>query len=362
VSRRSFRSALIVVLASFVLLGACGTWLYYEISRYPRQPKKGRGSDVTVEITRGMKFPEVARELERTGVIERPRWFRFYAMHRGLANQVQAGTYVLRDDMSPRDVLDKLVKGVPDEQVSVTIPEGKNLLEVFAIIAQAGVADAAELEALARDPNWLKEHGIEGETVEGYLFPETYSFKKSSSADAVLEKMVRLHRSVYDELRKKHGKKVDKLKKQLTWGDRELVVLASIVEKEAVDPAERSTIASVFYNRLTLSSFKTRRLETDPTIRYGCTVPLHKSEACKKWDPAGRLHRAQLDDADNPYNTYQHPLLPPGPIANPGRASLEAVMAPADTSYLYFVAKDQRTHVFSKTYAEHSKWVDKYMR
>jgi len=295
-------------------------------------------------------------------VIDRPLWFRFYAMHRGLANKVRAGRDDLRGDLSPREVLDLLVKGVEAVDVAVTIPEGKHIREVFAIVAAAGVASAAELETLARDPEWLRQEGIAGETVEGYLFPDTYRFRKPSPAARVLETMVKRHRLVYDELRRAHQKSVDRIKRQLDWGDREIVILASIVEKETGDPAERGRVASVFFNRLTLASFPSHRLETDPTIRYGCTIPVDKSAGCQGWDPSDRLHRAQLDDADNPYNTYQNAGLPPGPISNPGRASLAAAMDPDNTSYLYFVAKDDRSHVFSKTFAEHTRWVQKYQK
>src|SRR5262249_37174813 len=320
----------------------------------------GTGQTVTVKVGKGMKFPEVADELARAGIIDRPTWFRVYAMHRGLANKVRAGTYELRDDLPPRDVLDALVKGVEEVDVAVTLPEGKNLREVFAIIDASGVAPAADLEALARDAEWLKQQGIDGETAEGYLFPDTYRWKKPTPARAVLETLVKRHHIVYDELRKKHAKTLEKLQKQLDWGDKEIVILASIVEKETGDPAERPRVASVFVNRLTLPSFPSRRLETDPTVRYGCLVPVEKPPSCQAWDPAGRLHRAQLDDAENPYNTYQRKGLPPGPIANPGRSALEATMAPETSSYLYFVAKDERSHVFSKTYEEHARAVEKY--
>jgi UPF0755 protein len=215
---------------------------------------------------------------------------------------------------------------------------------------------------VARDPEWLKEQGIAGETAEGYLFPDSYRFKVPTPPRAVLETMVAKHRLVFEELRAKHGKSLARLQKQLGWGDRELITMASIVEKETGAPEERPTVASVFYNRLLLPSFKSRRLETDPTIRYGCTIPAQKSKACAGWDPAGRLYRKQLDDEENLYNTYRHAGLPPGPISNPGRASLEAAMEPAQSEYLYFVAKDERTHVFSKTFEEHTRWVNKYQK
>jgi UPF0755 protein len=361
-SKKSFRIALITVAGTLLVLLTVGLLAGREVLRYPERKHGGKGQAVTVEIARGMKFPQVAGALAAAKVIDRPNWFRLYAMHRGLANQVKTGKYVLRDDMAPREILDTIVKGVPELEVSVTIPEGKNLREVCALIAAAGIADAGELEKLARDPAWLKEQGISGETADGYLFPDTYDFKVPSSPKSVLERLVRRHREVYDELAKKHAKNLGKIKKDLTWNDRDVVTMASIVEKETGSPGERPRVASVFYNRLLLPTFKSHRLETDPTIRYGCTIPAQKSAPCREWDPAGRLFRKQLDDAENLYNTYQHAGLPPGPISNPGRASLEAVMAPEKSEYLYFVAKNDREHVFSKTYEEHNRWVEKYQK
>jgi UPF0755 protein len=362
VSRRGFRIALIIVLGTVLVLGAVGVWAGLEITRYPERPHEGTGKIVTIPIARGTKFPEIATALAAAGVIDRPSWFRLYAMHKGLANRVRAGTYEIRDDLSPAAVLELLVAGVEEIDVAVTIPEGRNLKEVCAVLGEAGIADPTELETIARDATFLKEQGIEGETADGYLFPDTYRFKKPTPAKKVLETLIRKHRVVYDELAKTHAKSLGKLKKELGWGDRDVVILASIVEKETGVSSERPRVASVFYNRLTMSSFKSRRLETDPTIRYGCTIPVEKSAACQKWDPAGRLYRAQLDDVDNRYNTYQHAGLPPGPIANPGRAALAATMSPESTQYLYFVAKDDRSHVFSKTYEEHTRWVEKYQK
>ena len=163
-------------------------------------------------------------------------------------------------------------------------------------------------------------------------------------------------------MRPSHFWQAAELKRTLGFDDPKIVVLASIVEKETGRAEERPRIAQVFINRLTFPDFKSRRLETDPTIRYGCTVPVQKSGPCQAWDKAGRLHRAQLDDKDNPYNTYTHEGLPPGPISNPGRAALEAVMAPDHTPFLYFVSKNDGTHYFSKTVAEHTAAVVKYQR
>jgi UPF0755 protein len=178
----------------------------------------------------------------------------------------------------------------------------------------------------------------------------------------VLETMIAQHRVVWDRLRREHQRSLDKLKKKLGWSDRDVLIMASIVEKEAVVDAERSRIAQVFINRLVSSSFKPHRLDTDPTIRYGCTVPQVKSDPCKQWDPSKRLRRAQLDDKDNVYNTYQHEGLPPGPIANPGARSIAATFDPDGSRYFYFVSRNDGTHVFSRTRAEHERAVDKFQR
>jgi UPF0755 protein len=178
----------------------------------------------------------------------------------------------------------------------------------------------------------------------------------------VLIPLVRRHRQVFAELRAAHAKTVAELKKTLGFDDHKIVVLASIVEKETGRAEERPRIAQVFMNRLRMPTFSPKLLQTDPTIIYGCTVGTPRSPACLKWD--GRIRRIQLEDRENPYNTYTHEGLPPGPISNPGRAALEAVMAPDHTPYLYFVAKNDGTgsHYFSKSVAEHNAAVVKYQR
>jgi UPF0755 protein len=279
-----------------------------------------------------------------------------------VTTRVRVGEYKLRDNMTPREVLDEILKGVEDVLADVTVPEGLHMLEVFDLVAQAGIADRAALEAAGRNPELLERLGINGATIEGYLFPETYRFKVPSRPEEVLAKMVEQHRVVWDRVQRDHEKKLSKLRKRLDWTDREVLIMASIVEKEAVVDSERPRIAQVFINRLTSPSFQPRRLETDPTIRYGCTVPLEKSAGCKKWDPTQRLRRAQLDDSDNLYNTYRHEGLPPGPICSPGAAALLATVDPDGSDFLFFVAKDDKSHVFSRTVQEHERNVDRYIR
>lgn len=374
-SKRSFRTALAVVVGSLVIVAVIAGYFINRALSYPGEAHAGAGRDVEVEIKTGMSFPAVASMLSDKGLIEKPTWFRLYAMWEGDTTNVKTGKYLIKDNLTPREVLAILVAGVKEVTVKVTLPEGKSMLEYFEIIEGARVSSAKELEAIARDKEFLGKHAISGDTVDGYLFPDTYQFRVGEKPMVVMERLVQRHQEVFNGLVAKHPKDIAKLKDKLGWSDRDILTMASIVEKEAVDPAERPRIAQVFMNRLTSSSFKPHKLQTDPTIRYGCMVPLQKSTACIAWNepclkatppkPMGcdRLHRAQLDDADNPYNTYAHEGLPPGPISNPGKASIEATLAPDGSDYFYFVAtsKNSRNHAFAKSAEEHERNVKKYV-
>jgi UPF0755 protein len=361
-SKRSFRTALAIVIGSLILVVAVAGWFVHKALAYPGEVHEGTGKDVEIEIKPGTSFPGIASLLSERGVIEKPTWFRMYAMWEGDTTKVKPGKYLIKDNLSPEQVLAVLVAGVKEVTVAVTLPEGKNMLEYFELFEQKKVTTAKELEALARDREFLGKHGISGDTAEGYLFPDTYQFRVGEKPAAVLDRLITHHHEVWNALVAKHARDLAKLKDKLSWSDRDVLTMASIVEKEAVDPAERPRIAQVFINRLTFASFNPKRLETDPTIRYGCMVPVLKSAACQSWDKHDRLHRAQLDDKDNPYNTYQHDGLPPGPISNPGKSSIEATLAPDGSDYLFFVAKDARNHAFARSLEEHERNVDKFMR
>jgi len=371
-SKRSFRVALAVVIGSVVLVVCIAGFFVHRALSYPGERHGGTGKEIEVEIKSGMSFPAVASLLAEKRLIARPTWFRLYAMWEGETTNVKTGKYLIKDNETPAAVLKIIVTGVKEVTTKVTLPEGKNMLEYFELIEKAKIAKAGELEQVARDKEFLASHAIAGDTVEGYLFPDTYEFRVNEKPRAVLERLVQRHQEVWQELLAAHGRDTARLKDKLRWTDRDILTMASIVEKEAVEPAERPRIAQVFINRLTKPDFNPKRLETDPTIRYGCLVPATKSAACIAWNepcakqklPVGcdRLHRAQLDDKDNPYNTYQHEGLPPGPIANPGKRSMEATLAPDGSDYLFFVAKNEREHVFSKTLADHQRAVDKYQR
>ena len=330
--------------------------------RYGDRPGGSARGRVTVEIPNGASAGDVAERLAEGGLIGNPAVFRLYAGQRGVAGRFKAGRYEIVAPASPRQILDTLVKGAADELVAIVIPEGKNLVEVAEIFDAAGIADKSALVGKATDPAFAAELGLPGGSLEGYLFPDTYRMRPHTPPARVLIPLVRRHRQVFAELRAAHAKTVAELKKTLGFDDHKIVVLASIVEKETGRAEERPRIAQVFINRLRMPTFSPKLLQTDPTIIYGCTVATPRSPACLKWD--GRIRRIQLEDRENPYNTYTHEGLPPGPISNPGRAALEAVMAPDHTPYLYFVAKNDGSgsHYFSKSVAEHNAAVVKYQR
>jgi UPF0755 protein len=351
----------LIVFAITSVLGVMGLIVVARTAwRYGDRPGGTAQGPVTIEIPIGASAGEVAERLSQAGLISNPAVFRLYAGQRGVAGRFKAGRYEIGAPASPRQILDALVKGAADELVTIVIPEGKNLVEVAEIFAAAGIAGKSALILKATDPAFAAELGLPGTTLEGYLFPDTYRMRPHTLPARVLIPLVRRHRQVFGELRAAHAKGVAELKKTLGFDDPRIVVLASIVEKETGRSEERPRIAQVFMNRLHFPTFSPKLLQTDPTIIYGCTVATPRSPACLKWD--GRIRRIQLEDRENPYNTYTHEGLPPGPISNPGRAALEAVMAPDHTAYLYFVAKNDGTHYFSKTVAEHNAAVVKYQR
>ena len=362
-SRRGQRWALAIIV-TLLLAAAFAAWTgWRRVLSYPDRPGVGSADPIELTIARGAGFPEVLEQLQYHEVIaaDEARAFKLFVLHRGAAGKITAGKHVFRGDMTPEEILAELVRAQPSVERQVTIPEGKHMLQVAAILAEAGLGGGeAELEAAMRDPELLARLELPGPTVEGYLFPDTYKFSTESSAEAVIERLVARHRQVYAEVRRAHSDGAETLAEDFGWGDREIVVLASLIEKETGQAAERPRIASVFLNRLRFTTFRPKLLQTDPTIIYGCTVPVTKSRACEQFE--GRIRRIHLRDPDNPYNTYTHEGLPPGPIANPGRASLEAVLAPERTRYLYFVARNDGTHQFSKTRQEHEAAVDKYIR
>jgi UPF0755 protein len=300
-------------------------------------PVADAAPEVIFVVERGDPLAVVARKLEREGLVRDARALEWIARLRGLAPRLQAGEYRVSAALPPLELLERITAGRV-ATYEVVLPEGLTAVEIGARLADAQLVDADEFQAAVRDASLAVELGVPAEGLEGYLFPETYRLPRGLSGREVARVMVeQFHRA---------WRQIDEDARRRGLEKHEAVILASIVEKETGAAQERPLIASVFSNRLE----RGMRLESDPTTIYG--IP----------DFDGNLRRRDLENQDNPYNTYRHAGLPPGPIANPGLHALRAVVYPAESDYLFFVSRNDGTHVFSATYREHVNAVNRYQR
>jgi UPF0755 protein len=301
------------------------------------EPMLDEAPEKLFEVHRGDSLRAVAERLEREGFIRDARAASLWGRWRGQETGLHAGEYWISAAFSPAEILDRIAKG-RIAAWAVSIPEGLTAEETGARIADAGLVDPAEFAAAVSDVELVRSLGIEADSLEGYLFPETYRLPHGLSGAEVARVLVEQFQRAWSE--------VAEGAEERGLSMHEVVTLASIVEKETGAAEERPLIASVFANRLR----RNMRLESDPTVIYG--IP----------DFDGNLRRRDLDNEENPYNTYRHFGLTPGPIANPGLDSLRAVVAPAETDFLFFVSRNDGTHHFSPTYREHVNAVDRYQR
>ncbi len=292
-------------------------------------------AEVFYQVQPGASLSRVAADLEQLAVVRSSLALRLLARQNGLAGQIHSGRYRFIDPATPGQILQRLVSG-DVEKVSITIPEGFSLAQIAERLAEAGHADRQQLLALANDPEFLRSLGVEADSLEGYLFPETYRFTPGIGAKALLQMMVnQLRANLSAELLAKA--KAHKLNLH------QLLTLASIIEKETGRIEEMPLISSVFHNRLRRGML----LQTDPTVIYGI----------KDFD--GNLTRNHLQ-TPTPYNTYLIRGLPPGPIASPGIRAILAAADPAASNYLYFVSRGDGSHQFSTTLREHNQAVRQY--
>jgi UPF0755 protein len=311
---------------------AAAAWLGFSLS-----PVGGAGGTVVVEVARGESLARIARELEAAGAVRSARSFALLARWRGLGASLRAGEYELERSLDAAAVLERIAAGRVRTH-AVSLPEGLTAEEVAARLAERGLVEREAFLAFVRSADAAASLGVEGPSLEGYLFPETYRLARGLAPSEVAAAMVGQFLAVWEQIAP------DARAAGLSMA--KTVTLASIVEKETGAPAERPLIAAVFLNRLR----RGMRLETDPSVIYGIAG----------FD--GNLRRAHLEDDTNPYNTYRIAGLPPGPIANPGRDALVAVVRPAPSDYLYFVSRNDGTHQFSRTFDEHAAAVDRYQR
>ena len=323
----------LVLCCAIVLAAACAV----SFSLFALVPP-GDGKVIReVDFPKGSSVRRLADQLEQGGVLRSARLFTLYARLTGSAARVKAGTYQFSDAMKPSQILHKLVAGDVYEK-RFAVPEGYSIYQLAEMLDTRGFSKKEEFLAACRNPEILRETGIRGKSVEGYLYPSTYNLAKVSDAREMVRMMTAQFRKVYDE-------RFPALEQASALSRREIITLASIVEKEAVSPEEKPLIASVFHNRLKAGM----PLQSDPTAVYGLRAF------------GGKVTGTDVR-RDTPYNTYLIKGLPPGPIGNPGSDAIEAVLKPATTNYYYFVARNDGSHQFSATLDEHNRAVRHYLK
>lgn len=325
-----------IVLFGFAALAGAAAWLAYQW----HTPYRGYpGPAAVVDVVHGQSTRAIADMLADEGVVRSALGFELWTRWRGQEN-LEAGEYRFDRPMTPPEVCDVLAHGRV-WTVTITVPEGWTMLDIADEVAREGLASRADFLRAARDPSLVRDLAPSAPTLEGFLFPATYRFPHRTTAGAIAGAMVQRFREAWAAL---------------AGGDpapahlnaEQAVTLASLVEEETPKPEERPVIAAVFLNRLRLGY----PLECDPTVAYALKLDGRYS---------GELEPAELN-ISSPYNTYLHRGLPPGPIGNPGEASLRAVLDPAHVDFLYFVADGMGGHAFSRTLAEHERNVARYKR
>ncbi len=311
--------------------------IYLQLTHWGATPLTLPDEGTVVVVTPGAPLHQIATRLATEHILDRPRRFEHLARLRGVAGRIQAGEYRLTPPFTPDGLLALLVRGRVWHH-TLTIPEGLTVAEIAARVEAAGIGTAADFLAACADPALLSRTAPDTPTVEGYLLPQTYQWQRPTTAAAFAQRMVAAMAQAWTPERAAAAA-------ALHLDRHQTLTLASIVEKETGRPEERPIIAAVFLNRLR----RKMRLQSDPTVIYGIA----------HFD--GNLTRADLA-RDTPYNSYTRFGLPPTPICNPGVAAVDAVLHPATTDALYFVARGDGTHVFSATLAEHERMVDRYQR
>lgn len=323
-------------LISVLLLFAALSCVLLDLFIYASKPANAdHHIQKVIIIKSGQGLNETIDKLHQAGIINNLIKFKLFARLNGYDKKIKAGEYILSSDISPERILEIMVEGMVRLH-KLTVPEGFNLHQIALIVADKGFATENSFIRAATDPSFVHAMGIDAETFEGYLFPDTYCFSMDVTPEKIITAMVRQFWSLFTPFFQNHAKNSG-------FSIHEIMTLASIIEKETGAAFERPIISSVFQNRLK----KRMRIESDPTVIYGIK------------NFSGNLTRKHLATV-TPYNTYKIKGLPPGPIANPGMKSIEAVLCPADTRFLYFVSKKDGTHKFSTNIADHNRAVRKY--
>jgi UPF0755 protein len=326
---------LVLFLFAVVIGGAAGVSIYARL----HEPFRGfEGVEQFVDIPPGAGSRAIGQSLTSAGVVRDPWTFRLALYLSGQGRRLKAGEYRFDRAATTYEVIARIARG-DVFVVNVTFPEGLTIAEMAKIFESRGLGPASAFVGASKDVSAVRDLDPAAKDLEGYLFPETYPQPRNGDPPKLIHQMVaEFERVLTPELRQMAAAR------QLSV--RQLVTLASIVEKETARPEERPIVAAVYANRLRLGM----ALQCDPTVIFALV-------RAGRYD--GNIHHNDLS-FDSPYNTYRYPGLPPGPIASPGRASLEAAARPADVDYLYFVSRNDGSHEFARTLDEHNRNVQKY--
>ena len=326
-----------VALTVILVIAASAAWLYLELTTpYYNAPSNG----IFVEISRGLDTGKIAKLLVESGILRHRLPFIAYLRFTNNAGRIKAGEYRFSGPASPKQITQRLIRGDVYYR-ALTIPEGLTARETIELLARNGFGTIEEMESLLLKTDWISDVNPDAENLEGYLFPETYHFSRKADSVQIIKTMVEQFRKQYREI-------VAEFPLRTGWNTSQIVILASMIEKEVQKAEERPIVSSVFYNRLE----RKIPLACDATIIYALKL---------RGTYNGNIRKVDLS-MESPYNSYRNRGLPPGPIANPGTDSLRAALNPAETEYLYYVSRNDGTHVFSKTYREHQRAVDRYQR
>lgn len=323
-----------LILTALIILVALAAGAGLRFAWFLRQAVEPPSPRLVV-IPTGASLAGVAARLETEGVIASAFEFKVLSRLRGNARHIKAGEYDFREPSAPGTVLDRLIAG-DVRRLKFTVPEGLSLAEIAAKLEAEGHGDKTAFLSLALDPVFISTLGLDIPTLEGYLFPETYTLESGTSEDRLIKAMV-------EQFRTRLAPELKDAAAERGLDPHQLVTLASIIQKEAGNEEEMPLISAVFHNRLQ----RRMPLQADPTVIYGIA------------DFDGNLTREHLN-TPTPYNTYRMRGLPPGPIASPGEEALRAAAMPAAVDYLYFVSRGDGTHVFTGTLKEHNRMVRRY--
>ena len=330
------KTAKIALISAAMFLLLFITWFSLEFYR----PFETPPNTIVFEVVKGQTAKEIALNLKKSGIIKKT-WpillgYRIFFS----AQSMKAGEYAITIPVSPKNVLHVLSEGAVYLH-SITIPEGLIIQEVAELLDSEDFAAKKDFQQEAENTSLISALDREAEDLEGYLFPETYRFAKGASPEEIVSAMVFQFNKVFTQ------EWIERAE-ELGMTVRDVVILASLVEKETSLKDEKRIVSSVFHNRLKIGM----KLDCDPTIIYVLKL-VGKFK--------GRLRTKDLK-FDSPFNTYLYSGLPPGPIANPGKHSLEAALYPAEEKFFYFVSKNDGSHHFSRTFREHQNAVNKYQR